>query len=197
MNTTAARKSPAGIILVLGGGLFALLLLLSLLAFSGRVHFSFIPGHFGRQAQEMGYTFGLYHSEDDKAYEQTRADFADWIMARGFTPCPSPGGMAAWSGMHSTGDTQQWYQMPVGSNLLRLRITTNHQNGNSISADTDDGGYYTPAELADMHRREVTLWNEMIAWFETHSKANVFLERPDMKDWYSKGRAGINKAYSK
>ena len=193
MTTSVARKNSFGIIF----GLFALVVFISLVVINGRVHLSIFPAHFGRQMHGMGYTFGLYDSEDDKAYEQTKADFADWLMARGFSPCQSPGGTAEWAGIHSDGETEQWYQLPVGENLLRLRITANHRNVNSISADMNDDGYYTSAELAGMQRRELTLWNEMIAWFETNSKANMILERPGMNDWYTKGRAKINEAYAK
>ena len=197
MATSAPRKDRFGITLVLGGGLFALLLFLSLVAFNARVHLPIFPRSFGRKVHGMGYNFGLYNTEDARAYEQTKEDFANWIVAHGFSPTQSPGGTAAWSGIHSDGDTQQWYQLPVGGNLLRLRITANPRNANSISADMDDDGYYTSAELDEMRHRELMLWNEMIAWFETNSKANMLPESPGMKDWYAKGRASINKTYSK
>lgn len=193
----APLKSPFAITLVIGGALFALLLPLSLVAINRRVHLSIFPRSFGRQSHGMGYAFGLYHSEDNKAYEQTKADFANWIMACGFSPSQSPGGMTAWSGAHSDGDTQQWYQLPVGDNLLRLRITTNPKNENSIEADMNDDGYYTSAELDEMRHRELTLWYEMITWFETNSKANTLPETPGMKDWYTNGRTNIAKSYAK
>ncbi|HWB58796.1 MAG TPA: hypothetical protein VG733_04855 [Chthoniobacteraceae bacterium] len=155
-----------------------------------------LPGCERRQAYGTNYVLSLYNSEDKKAFAAAGTGFDEWLVKRGLTKRPSPGGMSEWSGMHTDGDTETWYQLPIGKNLLLLRITANREHG-QIDATVDDNGTYTKAELAALLRSQEQLWSDMIDWFDTGPGSADNHVGGGAAKWFSKARTDIAKEYKK
>lgn len=177
--------------IILGTAVVGLVILLLAVAFTR----TDLSRSFGRKTSGLGYTMSVYNSEDDQSFDETKAAFDQWIIAKGFRPMATPGGRAGQSSLHSAGDVVEWYSLPMGSSQIKLCIATNRQNARSIQVDMDDTGKYTAAELAATRAYELQIWLDMISWFETNSKHNMMNERPDM-NLFPKYRTDVIKAYT-
>lgn len=147
-----------------------------------------------REQSELGYFLTLYRSENQESFETATSGFQAWLLTKGLKPVPSPGGTAEWAGMHSTGDNDGWYALPIGGNQLLLRVTVN-AHGKEITASTNYGGAYTPGELAEMRHRNHQLWLDIISWFEVNAPENTVSKNP--KQRFSEARLKIDDAYTK
>jgi len=117
-----------------------------------------------REHRDLGYSLGLYHSKSNESLQSTEVAFHSWLIAHGLTQSSSPGGVAAWSGVHSAGEQSSWYALPVGHDKVLLRISTSAE-AKYINASTFYDGVFTSAQLSKMRQRNQQLWFDIISWF--------------------------------
>jgi hypothetical protein len=140
----------------------------------------------------IGYSQGLFLSESASDYQNITKRLHKWLLARGLTVVPSPGGMAELVGLHSKEDEDTWYKLPVGKHNILLRITLQSRFP-QIQASTDYGNV-TGADLNEIHPANLKLWLDIIAWMRAQKETNLLVVHNPL--WFDNAEKGVLKAYS-
>jgi hypothetical protein len=140
----------------------------------------------------IGYEQGLFLSKSASDFENVSTRLHDWLLSSKLEITSSPGGMAAWSGLHMEGEKVQWYRLQIGRHPLLLRITLDPRS-KQIQASTDYGGDFTTSELAQIRRANLKLWNDIFNWMESQPEQNELLRHKPK--WFESARTGVNKEF--